>query len=103
MVDSFIVEDNLVTDKDVIANCFNCYFADTGVKLAEKIPDTYPDFKQYLPNRILNSMFLSPVTPQELKNLVNSSDNTSAGYDDVSMNIAKNVIDIICNEHLNIN
>ena len=42
-------------------------------------------------------MFLSPVTPQELKNLVNSSDNTSAGYDDVSMNIVKNVIDIICN------
>ena len=65
------------------------------MQLDENILGTHSNFRQYLPDRILNSMFLSPVTPEEFENLVNSSDSTSAGYDDISMNIIKFVIDLI--------
>ena len=52
--DSFIIENCLITDKNTIANKFNDFFANSGRRLAESIPDGHFDFKQYHPDRTVN-------------------------------------------------
>ena len=87
----------MVVDKNIIANKFNSHFANAGLQLAETLPETQLNFRNFLPERIMNSMFLTPVTSDELTKLVHSLSNTSAGYDDVPISLLKHVINFICN------
>ena len=97
LAESFIIDNCLVVDKNIIANKFNSHFANAGLQLAETLPETQLNFRNFLPERIINSMFLTPVTSDELTKLVHSLSNTSAGYDDVPISLLKHVINLICN------
>ena len=72
LAESFIIDNCLVVDKNIIANKFNSHFANAGLQLAETLPETQLGFRNFLPERIMNSMFLTPVTSDELSKLVNS-------------------------------
>ena len=57
-----------VDDRVKIANIFNQYFMSAGSNLDKTIPRTRKSSIDYLKNRNGSSMFLAPVTTQEIRN-----------------------------------
>ena len=80
---------SVTTDSKVISNKFNEFFVNVGPALANKIPqqDTPPE--QYLKNRLVYSLYLEPVTENEIIRLVQSLKEAAAGYDGLSSSILK--------------
>ena len=63
---SVIINDNEVTDYQLIANKFNEYFSTVAEKLMEKIPHTNENPLKYLENQSKSSLFLSATSPSEI-------------------------------------
>ena len=80
------------TDKKMIANSFNNYFIQVGPNLAKDIPASIIEPTSFLPNRIVNSLFLKPVIKEEIATIVKSLKNASPGWDLISTNIVKATI-----------
>jgi hypothetical protein len=81
----------IIDDPKKIANGFNEYFINVGPNLAKKIKEN-PDmtFDNYLTSNYPNSMFLDPITENELVIEINSMNpNKSPGHDDISIHIVK--------------
>ena len=55
-----------------MANMFNGVFANTTQKINEKIPRTKKSPSGYLSSKNAESFFISPVTPHEIKVIINS-------------------------------
>ena len=53
-----------------------------------------PDFKQYLRNSITNSLFLSPITDNEIHDIINSLDTNKSN--DISPELLKALCDSFC-------
>ena len=62
----FITNGQILTSPKEIANSFNAYFSNIGNELAKKITPNNLDFRTYLKGSVPNSMFLSPVTSEEI-------------------------------------
>ena len=62
-IDGISVNDVLVSNKGDIANEFNIFFSNIGKKTTEKVPSTSKSFADYLPPPNTNSIFLNPITP----------------------------------------
>ena len=79
------VNDSSITDPADIAEEFNKYFADIGERLANSIYNIDPnDFLSYLKNPCLSSIYLQPVSPQEICTIINSlKQNKANGHDDI--------------------
>ena len=93
--ESFNLNNTLITDTKDIAENFNDYFIDIGKNLADKIPLSQKSFVDYIPNRFntSESCAIRLTDPYEIIDIVNSmSNSTSAGIDEVSINILKSVI-----------
>ena len=65
-VDSLVVDDVLITDEKDIADAFNDHFASIGAAVAETVPTTDINFREFLTNPICNSLFLQPVSPAQI-------------------------------------
>jgi len=65
-VDSLVVDDVLITDEKDIADTFNDHFASIGAAVAETVPTTDINFREFLTNPICNSLFLQPVSPAQI-------------------------------------
>ena len=76
-----------------IANKFNEYFVNVGPQLAKKIPnDNNISYESFLKGSYIDSMFLEPVTENELMNeIINLSENKSAGHDEISAKMIKEI------------
>ena len=61
-----------VDDPVKMENIFNNYFVNVGGNIEESIPRTRKSPMDYLLNRILNSMFLAPVTEREIEIIIES-------------------------------
>ena len=86
----------LSSDSNVIADSFNEFFVNIGSSLASKIQSTDTDFKEYLPNASVKSMFLSPTDEHEICQIVNTfKGNKAPGIDEFSPKVVKSVIDLI--------
>ena len=57
-----------ISDNEEISNIVNDYFCNVGRRLSEKITDRNNDFIDFLPPRIQNSFYLSPVCQQDVLN-----------------------------------
>ena len=68
-----------------IANCFNDFFINIGPSLAKKIQTCQnSDYTQFLGNSIANSMYINPVSDDEIVKVVSKFKNKkSCGYDDI--------------------
>ena len=55
-----------INDPVKMANIFNNYFINVGSQIDKTIPRTKKSPTDYLENRIPKSMFLAPVTPEEV-------------------------------------
>ena len=87
---SVIINDNEVTDYQVIANKFNEYFSTVAEKLMEKIPYTNQNPLKYLENQPKSSLFLSATSPWEIKKMLNEIPSKySSGWDDIPSVVVK--------------
>ena len=85
----------MIHDRTVIANEFNTFFANVGPNLAMTIPviDNGPSIHDYLGNGNINSMFLNPVSEDEIINIVKSfKPKHSNDNNDLSMYVISKVI-----------
>ena len=85
-----------IFDKRKIANEFNAFFTNIGIKLASKIPNASTTFESYInkPDSIMNTKQLSM---NELKDAFFSLKiNKSPGYNDISLNVVKKCFSSLC-------
>ena len=85
------------SDKE-ISNGFNDFFVNVGPELASKIeaPDNV-HIDNFLNNRNVNSMFLTPITEDETLKIVNQFDGkSSTDSTGINMSIVKEVFKFIC-------
>ena len=68
---TFKIENEQITDQVKIAESFNKYFSSIGIKTSENVPKSNKHYSEYLTNPITNSMFLEPVEPSHIFEIVN--------------------------------
>ena len=86
----------LITDPMEIANHFCEFFTNIGPNLAKMIPSSTSSFRSFLSGGFINSIFLEPSTELEISEICASFRvGTSAGFDQVTMDVVKQTIDLI--------
>ena len=80
----FLDGTNVVSDKVKICNMFNDFFTNIGINLAKNIPNAIHDPSYYLRGSFVDSMYLSPVTENEVSSLIKNLKNSAAGWDDLA-------------------
>ena len=90
-----------------IAEHFNSFFANIGPTLTKGIPKSDRHVESFLGDRVTDSIFLNPVTEEELIHIVHSAkDMKSKGYDGIDVSAKKIIPHIltplrhICNTSL---
>ena len=79
-----------------MAEEFNNYFVEIGSKLASNIPDSDKQFHEFLENRNTQTLFFTPVTEEEVKDIINNLPaKKSSGFDGITNFLLKNVINEI--------
>ena len=79
-----------------IANEFNNFFTDIGLKLAKKIPESSQPFESYK-KKVNSEMENKPLSISELKDAFFSLKiNKSAGHDDISYNAVSKCFRELC-------
>ena len=73
-----------ILDGNDISNKFNDFFINIGPTLANAIPHTSKSPLNYLRGSVSETIFLSPVTENEIGKLLLSLKNTASGYDDIN-------------------
>ena len=63
----FMINNNIVTDKKLIAEGFNSFFINIGPTLAEKIPETDKSHTHFLRHGNVHNIILQPVAEKEVK------------------------------------
>ena len=66
----FKIANKIVTDKKLISEGFNDFFANIGPNLASKIPQQTATIKDYLGNSLLHSILISEVTHDEFSDIL---------------------------------
>jgi hypothetical protein len=90
--EEFKINNNSVTDRSIIANNFNEYFANIGPKTYQSIPISEAKFTDYLPAPLSKSMFLDPVDMFKVVETTNKlKTKTSSGYE-ISTKLLKETI-----------
>jgi hypothetical protein len=82
-----------ITKPSKIADKFNEYFINIGPQLASKINGNLEtSIQKYLTGNFMNSMFLNPITENEMiSEVLKLKDNKSPGYDEINAKIIKTV------------
>ena len=81
----FKIGENLITtDNELISNKFNDFFINIGPTLAKSIPHVNKSPLSYLGNRLTESIYLAPVSENEIGQLIKSLKDTAAGFDDLN-------------------
>ena len=85
-----------ITGNKTIAECFNTFFVNVGPTLARDIPTCDEQFASFLGDRIDNSIFLSPVTDEEILDIVhNAKGKRSSGCDGIDMCLVKQIVPFV--------
>jgi hypothetical protein len=93
-------QDKIINDPNEIANKFNEYFTNIGSNLAKNIPTPAGSFLDYInTTNMQKSLFLNPVTTDEIIDVVNIfSANKASGHDDISPKVIKRIIPLIAEQ-----
>ena len=87
---TFIINDEQISDRSVIAQSFNDYFSSIGLKTSENVPPSSKQFADFLDQPNPNSMFLEPVESSHISEIVNKlKPKTSFGHDEISTKMIK--------------
>ena len=89
-IEKLKINGEYIIDRQKITNHFNDYFCNIGKDLSKKIPNTRQNYKHYLGNNNVNSIFINPVSDAELLKIVNNLNNKkSQGMNDIPIKIFK--------------
>ena len=88
---TFCIDGTIVTDSTKIANGFNNFFVSIGPKLAENITCSVNPMSYV--HSIENSMVLLDVPCTEVRQIISSLKNSSAGWDELPTFVAKKCVD----------
>ena len=72
IIDKIKIDNNIISDPQLIANLFNDHFAYVGTKVADSIPPTNKNFSEYLPPPSPQSIFLRPVNELEIREIIHT-------------------------------
>ena len=79
----------------IISNRFHEYFVNVGNNLANKIKMQSNSFERYICGTFQESIFLSPVTKEQITSIISTFGDTASGWDDIaprSIKFAKEII-----------
>ena len=80
----------IINDSKSIASKFNEFFGSVAKEIDKKIPKSKRTYTDYLKNRNLNSLLLSPVTESEIEKIINMfSEEKALGPHSIQTNILK--------------
>ena len=85
----FNINNKCVTDNAEIADIFNKFFVNVGPNLAKSISNVNVNPTSYIHNENCNSIFINPVTSNEVQNIVMSLKESSPGEDGITSQILK--------------
>ena len=81
----FKIGDNLIaSDKNIICNRFNDFFVNIGPTLAKSIRKVNACPLSYMGNRLIESIYLEPVTENEINTLIKALKDTATGFDNMN-------------------
>ena len=87
----FMKNGSIISGNMNIAEHFTSFFANIGPTLAKGIAKSDRHVESFLGDRATGSIFLNPVTEEELINIVHSAkDKKSKGYDGIDVSAKKN-------------
>ena len=86
-----------IIDPSEICNKLNNYFCSVGTNLVQSLNSSGNiDFMKYIPSQNKNSIFCSPVTPNEIARIIQRLPNNKApGGDGINLKILKEVCESI--------
>ena len=87
-----ISDETITTDKELIVEKLNDYFVNIGLTLAKSIPNVHKTLSEYMTNKIIHSLFLSPVTESEINVILMSLKDSAPGYDGIKLGPLKIVM-----------
>ena len=95
-IQNILYNNHSVSDKPTMCQIFNDYFVNIGYNLTKDLQSSSNDFTKYL-KRNECSAYFKPITCKEIIDIVcNMKNDTSAGFDGVTVKIIKRVIHLIC-------
>ena len=96
-IDKLNYVDKDITEPQGVCDTLNNYFCTVGPELVQSLnPCGHSDFKKYCPFPCKNSMFCSPVTPDEISRIIHKFPNNKApGRDQISGRILKEISDSV--------
>ncbi|ELU10826.1 hypothetical protein CAPTEDRAFT_200270 [Capitella teleta] len=100
---SITINDCTVSEPIEIAQHFNEYFSSIGNNLASSLPINHLDPMRYMNPNTPRSLFLSPVTSNELYTIISNLKDASAGIDDIKPIIIKEFSQLIIKPRVDIN
>ena len=68
---SLNVNGSITSDPDTVANSFNDFFSSIAEKIKKQIPRTPKNFREFLKDPVSDTIFLNPVTPEEVSSCLN--------------------------------
>ena len=80
----FKIRDNLITSDKNICNRCNDLFVNIGPTLAKSIPKVNESPLSYMGNRLIESIYLEPVTENEINTLIKALKDTATGFDNMN-------------------
>ena len=86
---------SFTTDKRAISENFNNFFISVGQTFARQIPPQQMQPECYLGPQLLQTIYLSPVSENEIKEIVLSLKKSAPGNDDMIADILKMSVDIV--------
>ena len=93
---SFNVDNRSVSDKTEVASAFNNFFANIGHTVSHNVPKVNRDFSSFMPNHNESTIFLDPVTPEDILAITKKlKPKTSYGADGISTKLLAMTIDKI--------
>ena len=93
----FKLSDGSITnDKQLMSDKFNDFFINVGPNLAKRIEKQNKNPEQFMKAKVTFSLYLEPVTEQEIYKIVSSLKNSSPGYDNLSPSILQLSLSLIC-------
>ena len=87
---SISIGNSVSSDPEIVANGFNDFFSSIANSVRSTIPNTNYHFSNFLKSRNPNSIFLSPVTPEEVSMIIGSfSQSKSSGPHSIPVRVLK--------------
>ena len=102
MKPTFIINNERITDRRVIANEFNKYFVSIATKLNDTVKIEAGEFREFLPKSQMNSMFMGECSEDEIKSII--TDLQSGKSSDIPIGVIKKsakILSPILSHHFN--